>query len=417
MVEYLPRIVDDELSERLKSAGAVVIEGPKACGKTWTADQRAADRLLLDVDEAARAAIEIAPGVALDRPAPLLLDEWQEFPSVWNHVRRAVDERQLRGQFILTGSSVPDDDVSRHSGAGRFSFLRMRPMSLFETGNSTGDVSFGALFDAAQISARDPGVTIQDIAEIITRGGWPAQQKGSVESARRSAVDYLEQTCSVDVSRLGQRQRDPVKVRAVVRAIARSIGSPVKSATLANDAGVAVETVEKLDPRTVRDYLNALERLLVLEDQPAWAPSLRSKRRIRMAPKRHLVDPSLAVAALGAGPGALLKDLNYLGHLFESLVVRDLRILSQPLGGKVLHYSDNKGGEADAVVELPDGRWAAIEVKLGAAAVDHGATSLLRMSKLIEGTGPAFLAVVTGTGIAYTRNDGIHVVPIGSLGP
>jgi len=416
-MEYLPRIVDGELAERLESAGAVVIEGPKACGKTWTAEQRAADRLLLDVDEAARAAIEIAPGVALDRPAPLLLDEWQEFPSVWNHVRRAVDERQLPGQFILTGSSVPVDDVSRHSGAGRFSFLRMRPMCLFEAGRSTGDVSLEAMFNGEQIAARDPGLTIHDIAEVVTRGGWPAQQKGSIEAARRAAADYLEQICSVDVSRLGERQRDPVKVRAVVRAVARSIASPVRSATLANDAGVDVETAAQVDPRTVRDYLNALERLLVLEDQPGWAPSLRSKRRIRTAPKRHLVDPSLAVAALGAGPEGLLKDLNYLGHLFESLVVRDLRVLSQPLGGKVLHYSDNKGSEADAIIEMPDGRWAAIEVKLGTTAVDRAADSLLRVSRLIEGTAPVFLAVVTGRGVAYTRRDGVHVVPVGSLGP
>jgi uncharacterized protein len=416
-VDYLPRIVDRELAERLESAGAVVIEGPKACGKTWTAEQRAADRLLLDVDDAARAAIEIAPGVALDRPAPLLLDEWQELPAVWNHVRRAVDERQLTGQFILTGSSTPADDVSRHSGAGRFSFLRMRPMCLFESGRSTGEVSLKAMFDGDGIAARDPGITIHDIAEIITRGGWPAQQNSPLESARRAAADYLEQTCAVDVSRLGERRRDPVKVRAVIRAIARSIASPVRSSTLASDAGVDIETADQVDPRTVRDYLDALERLMVLEDQPGWAPSLRSRRRVRSAPKRHLVDPSLSVAALGAGPQALLTDLNYLGHLFESLAIRDLRVLSQPLGGQVMHYSDNKGGEADAIIELADGRWAAIEVKLGASAVDQGADSLNRMARLITGTTPAFLAVVTGTGVAYTRPDGVHALPIGSLGP
>lgn len=416
-MDYLPRIVDRELSERLDSAGAVVIEGPKACGKTWTAEQQAADRLLLDVDDSARAALEIAPRVALDRPAPLLLDEWQEVPRIWNHVRRAVDERQLPGQFILTGSSTPADDVSRHSGAGRFSFLRMRPMCLFESGHSTGEVSLQAMFDDQRIAARDPGITVHDIAEIITRGGWPAQQNSPIEAARRGAADYLEQICAVDVSRLGERRRDPAKVRAVVRAVARSIASPVRSSTLANDAGVDIETAAQIDPRTVREYLDALDRLMVLEDQPGWAPSLRSKRRVRSAPKRHLVDPSLAVAALGAGPQALLNDLNYLGHLFESLVIRDLRVLSQPLGGHVLHYSDNKGGEADAIIELSDGRWAAMEVKLGASAADKGAESLIRITKQIADTTPAFLAVVTGTGVAYTRPDGVHVLPIGSLGP
>jgi len=416
-VDYLPRIVDRELSERLESAGAVVIEGPKACGKTWTAEQQATDRLLLDIDQAARTAIEIAPDVALDRPAPLLLDEWQEVPRIWNHVRRAVDKRQLPGQFILTGSSTPADDVSRHSGAGRFSFLRMRPMCLFESGSSTGDVSLSAMFAGESIAARNPGTTVHDIAEIITRGGWPAQQRCSVEAARRAAVDYLEQICAVDVSRLGERQRDPVKVRAVVRAIARSIASPVRSSTLAGDAGVDVETTHQVDPRTVRDYLDALQRLMVLEDQPAWSPSLRSKRRVRSTPKRHLVDPALAVAALGAGPRALLNDLPYLGHLFESLTIRDLRVLSQPLDGTVMHYSDNKGTEADAIIELADGRWAAIEVKLGAAAIDQGARSLIRLATQITGPAPTFLAVITGTGVGYTRPDGVHVLPIGTLGP
>ena len=416
-MDYLPRIVDRELSERLHSAGAVVIEGPKACGKTWTAEQQSADRLLLDVDDSARTAIEIAPEVALDRPAPLLLDEWQEVPRIWNHVRRAIDERQLPGQFILTGSSTPADDVSRHSGAGRFSFLRMRPMCLFESGSSTGDVSLSAMFAGERVAARDPGTTVHDIADVITRGGWPAQQHSSIEAARRAAADYLEQVCAVDVSRLGERQRDPIKVRAVVRAIARSIASPVKSSTLANDADFDVETTRQVDPRTVRDYLDALQRLMVLENQPAWAPSLRSKRRVRSAPKRHLTDPSLAVAALGAGPQALLKDLPYLGHLFESLVVRDLRVLSQPLDGHVLHYSDSRGGEADAIVELADGRWAAIEVKLGAAAIDQGAASLIRLATQVTGPSPTFLAVVTGSGVGYTRPDGIHVLPIATLGP
>lgn len=412
---YLPRVVDDELSRRLDAAGAVVIEGPKACGKTETAKRQTGSVVLLDVDAQALAAARVDPSLVLNGPIPRLLDEWQVEPAIWNHVRRAVDERQAAGQFILTGSSVPPDDVDRHTGAGRFSFLRMRPMSLAESGHTSGQVSFSEMFAGVPVRAADSGMTVPRLAELITIGGWPAQQGASVGAAAQAAIDYLHQVCTVDVARVGGARRDPAKVEALVRSLARNVATEVAITTLAADAGGADGELSRV---TVSEYLTVLERLMVIEDQPAWAPHLRSTRQLRSSAKRHFADPSLAVAALRAGPERLLQDLNFFGLLFESLVVRDLRVLSQPLGGSVLHYRDNKGLEVDAVVELADGRWAAFEIKLGQAAIDQAATSLSKFRDVVdlERRGePAVLGVITATGYGYVRDDGIAVIPIGTL--
>ncbi len=414
-MSYLPRVVDDELRRRLDAAGAVVIEGPKACGKTETATRRAGSVVLLDVDAQALAAARVDPSLVLDGPIPRLLDEWQVEPAIWNHVRRAVDERQAAGQFILTGSSVPPDDVDRHTGAGRFSFLRMRPMSLAESGHTSGQVSFAEMFAGLPVRAADSGMTVPRLAELITIGGWPAQQGASVGAAAQAAIDYLHQVCTVDVARVGGARRDPAKIEALVRSLARNVATEVAITTLAADAGGADGELSRV---TVSEYLTALERLMVIEDQPAWAPHLRSTRQLRSSAKRHFADPSLAVAALRAGPDRLLQDLNFFGLLFESLVVRDLRVLSQPLGGSVLHYRDNKGLEVDAIVELADGRWAAFEIKLGQTAIDQAATSLSKFRDVvdIERRGePAVLGVITATGYGYVRDDGIAVIPIGTL--
>jgi predicted AAA+ superfamily ATPase len=416
-VPYLPRIVDAELQARLGAAGAVVIEGPKACGKTETARQRAASSVLLDIDANARRAVAVDPSLVLEGDTPRLLDEWQIEPEVWNHVRRAVDQRGAPGQFILTGSSVPNDDVTRHTGAGRFSFLRMRPMTLFETGHTNGAVSLASLFAGEPPRSGDPGVTVRDLADRIAMGGWPAQQGRKVADAARAARDYLEQVSQVDVGRVVGAPRDPTKLGRLLRSLARNTATEVATTVLAADAGGGEGP---LDRHTVTGYLDVLERLMVIEDQPAWSPHLRSRATLRRSETRHFVDPSLALAALGAGPERLLRDLNLLGMLFESLVVRDLRVLAQPLDGKVWHYRDSYGLEVDAVVQLADGRWAAFEVKLGAGLVDAGAESLLRFRSAldIQKTGePEVLAVICGTGFGYVRPDGVAVIPIGALAP
>lgn len=417
MPAYTPRIVDAELRELLGSAGAVVIEGPKACGKTMTASQQAASRVLLDIDQAARRALAVEPGLVLEGARPRLLDEWQVAPELWNQVRRAVDGADQPGQFLLTGSAVPADDASRHTGAGRFAFLRMRPMSLVETGASSGAVSLRELFGGAAASVVDPGLTLQDLSALIGRGGWPAQQARSLQAAGRAARDYLEQVRQVDISRVGERRLDPVRVGALLRAFGRHCATEAKLSTLAADTGGSDGA---LDERTVSGYLQALERLMVIEDQPAWAPHLRSRARLRKAPKRHFVDPSLALAAVGAAPERLLQDLEWFGQVFESLVIRDLRVYSQSLDSEVFHYRDDYGLEVDVILQLRDGRWGAIEIKLGEGQVEQAAATLKRFSAQIDAArsgSPAFLAVICGRGYGYRRPDGVLVIPIGALGP
>lgn len=414
---YLARIADAELAARLTSSGAVLIEGPKACGKTETARQQAASEVRLDVDTQARAAAEITPQLVLDRPAPLLIDEWQLVPSIWSHVRRAVDDRQARGQFILTGSATPNDDVARHSGAGRVAVMRMRPMCLAESGRSTATVSLTALLDSATQSAVDPGLSVPDLAEAITVGGWPAWQGASAATVSRGLRDYLTQITHIDVPAVSGKRRNPAKVDELLRSLARNSATEVTIKTLVADATGPGQT---LDRDSASAYLAALERLMVVEDQPAWAPAMRSRAQLRSSPRRHFVDPSLAVAALRASPARLLGDLESMGLLFESMVVRDLRVLAQPLDGQVLHYRDNKGLEVDAVVTCDDGRWGAFEVKLGHSRIGEAAENLLAFASKIDTSvcgEPGVLAVVTGTGLAYRRKDGVHIVPIGTLGP
>ncbi len=415
--DYTPRIVDHELAERLAATGAVVVEGPKACGKTATARQVAASEALLDVDANARAAIAVDPSLVLDGATPRLIDEWQVEPAIWNHVRRAVDDRGAPGQFILTGSAVPADDVTRHTGAGRLTRLRMRPMSLFESGVASGRVSLAALLAGEPARSADAGTTVLQIAREIAAGGWPGFRSLAQERQQRAVRDYLEEIRRVDVSRVDGLRRDPAKVGALLRSLARNTATHAGVSTLARDAG---DAGGPLSNDTTRAYLGVLERLMIVEDQPAWAPHLRSKYVLRGAPKRHFVDPSLAVAALQATPEALLRDLRLLGFLFESLVVRDLRVYAQASDAEVLQYRDSNGHEADAIVRAQDGRWAAFEVKLGAGQVEDGVRSLQRFARQIdtERCGPpAALGVIVATGLAYRREDGVQVIPIAALGP
>lgn len=411
-------MVDAELALRLSSAGAVLVEGARACGKTETSRRQAASEVLLDVDAGARRALSIEPSLVLDGPAPRLIDEWQlEAPVVWSHVRRLVDDRGEPGQFILTGSAVPEAESSRHSGAGRFSILRMRPMSLFESGHSTGRVSLSDLMEGSPPVSPDPGTSVADLAERVTVGGWPANLELTPEVAAQAARDYLRQIREVDVARALGGNRDPLRMGRLLASLGRNVATEVSISVLAADAG---SEGGELSRHTVYDYLDVLDRLMVTEDLPAWSTHMRSRATLRNAPKRHFVDPSLAVAAIGASPTRLLSDLNYLGLLYESLVIRDLRVLAQPLGGTVYHYRDSYGVEIDAIVALDDGRWGAFEMKLGTGLVEEGALALQRFAAQVDMSKagpPAVLAVICGTGYGYVRPDGISVVPCSALGP
>ncbi len=414
---YYSRIADIELTERLKSAGVVVIEGPKACGKTAMAKQVAQSEVLLDVDENARRAIAVDPALVLAGDTPRLIDEWQVEPVIWNHVRRMADQRQQTGQFILTGSAVPADDITRHTGAGRISRLRLRTMSLAETGFSSAEISLLDLFAGHFSGSTDPGHKLGDITEQLCRGGWPGNLNLKLKACLRAQRDYLEEIQRLDISRVDGIRRDPEKVTRVIRSLARSVATEVSARTIAADAGGADGP---LNNDTVRDYLSALVRLMVCEEQPAWPTHLRSKASQRKSVKRHFVDPSLAVAALRANLERLLQDLNLLGQLFESLVFRELNIYASAADADVYHYRDNTGLEVDAVVQRRDGDWCAFEVKLGSGQVDEAAAALrkfrdrLNLDKCGE---PKTLGVIVSSGYGYRREDGVAVIPIGVLGP
>lgn len=413
---YQARVVDEELRARLGATGAVVIEGPKAVGKTATARQVAHSEVLLDVDAAAQRAIEVDPSLVLAGEAPRLIDEWQLAPILWNHIRRAIDDGNAPGRFILTGSAVPADDVTRHSGAGRIGRLRMRPMSLFESGYSTGEISLASLFDGETARSPEPALSVNDLVQRLAIGGWPGLIGVNVDPALRLVRDYLDEIRRIDVGRIDETRRDAQKVGRVLRALARHTSTYAAATTIAADAGGGDGS---LDDETVRAYVSVLERLMVIEDQPPWAPHLRSRSTLRRASKRHFVDPSLAVAALRATPPRLLDDLALTGFLFESAVVRDLRVYAQAIDGQVLQYRDNTGLEVDAIVEA-DGAWGAFEIKLGQGRLEEAAATLKRFASRIdvEQTGPpAVLGVIVATGYGYVREDGIAVIPIGALGP
>jgi predicted AAA+ superfamily ATPase len=415
---YRPRVLDDVLARRLRSSGAVLLEGPKASGKTFTAEQHTATHVRLDTDEAARAALAVDPALVLSGPAPLLVDEWQlEATRVWNHVRQEVNRRGVPGQFVLTGSAVPDDDVARHTGAGRFARLVLRPMSLFESGESDGRMSLGALLSGDRPTAPDPGLTVADVAEAVVRGGWPLHLGLDVADASRAAADYVRTIVQVDVPRLEGTHRDPERTMRFVQALARNVAMELKVARLAADVDAGGSSLAR---STAYDYLSALRRLMILDELTPWATHLRSRAVLRTAPRIHLSDPSLSAAALGAGVPRLLADLNYLGLLFESLVVRDTRVYAEPLDATVHHYRDSDGLEVDLVVQTRTGPWGAIEVKLGTGQVDAAARQLLRFADKVDTTRagePAFLAVVTAAGYGYTRPDGVVVIPVGAFGP
>ena len=416
-MDYLPRIVDAELAVLLEAAGAVLIEGPKASGKTATAMRAAASEVLLDVDDNARRMIGVDPAAVLDGGTPRLIDEWQLEPAIWNHVRRTVDRRSLPGQFILTGSAVPADDTTRHTGAGRFARLRMRPLSLYEAGHSSGEISLQGLLDGEKPRANRSELSIASLAELICAGGWPGNAGKSPGAALRMNRGYLDEIRRVDISRVSDRRRDPVKVARLVRSLARNVATPVAISKLAADvAGNGGD----LKADTVAAYLDALERLMLVENQPAWSPHLRSRTTLRSAPVRHFVDPSLAAAALRATPARLAADPESLGLLFESMVIRDLRVYAQAADAHVFHYREKEGLEVDAIVEAADGRWAAFEIKLGERWVADGSKNLDRLAKRMEKSDrepPSALAVIVPNGYGHAGTQDVGVIPVGALGP
>ena len=414
-MEYRARIVDGLLAARLQAVPTVVIDGARGSGKTASARQQARSEVRFDVDSHALALAELDPAAVIEGPEPRLFDEWQHAPAIWNHVRRASDEGRRPGRFILTGSAVPADDATRHTGAGRISRIRLRPMTLFETGQSNGAASMRGLLSASHVAGAASGASLSDVTGALCRGGWPANIDTSTVAAQQYVRDYLDEVHRADV---GGRRRDPVGVRRLLRSLARNTATEASHSTLATDAGGE----RPLHRDTVRAYIDALERVFVVEDQPAWSARLRSRSRLRQASKRHFVDPSLAVAALRAGPRRLERDLELLGLLFESLVLRDLRVYAGAHDGEVYHYRDNTGLEVDAVVETAAGEWIAAEAKLGGdKAIDSAARNLLKLRSRVDTDAvgePSKLIVVTAVGgYAYTRPDGVAVIPVTALGP
>ncbi len=423
---YMPRVCDGILDLELQAAGAVLIEGPKWCGKSRTALEKAKSAVMMQDPAMASSYLKTAqamPSLLLRGKTPHLVDEWQVAPVLWDAVRSEVDLRGGMGHFILTGSATPvegnDDEAlrRRHSGTGRIARLRMRPMTLWESGDSTGEVSLRALFGGPEPVAGASRASIPDLARFVCRGGWPESVGRPDKVALRIASNYVKAVVEEDIHRVDGVEKNPARVRALLRSLARNISTLAATETLAAD--IRANDTSASD-KTVAAYLNALRRLYLLEETPAWMPTLRSKTALRSSPKRQFVDPSIATAVMGVGPEGVLMDFNTFGFLFESLCTRDLRVYAQALDGTVSHYRDKNGLEADLVVSLPDGRWAPVEVKLGEGQIDEAAAHLRKLQSLVDPvrTGPpAFAMVLTGTPFAYRRDDGIVVCPLACLKP
>ncbi|MEW6082349.1 MAG: DUF4143 domain-containing protein [Bacillota bacterium] len=416
--KYLSRIADKLLDTALHASGAVLIEGPKWCGKTRTAKERASSFLFMqDPDYTASylKAADAKPSLLLRGATPRLIDEWQLAPVLWDAVRFAVDERGVAGQFILTGSAVPMDNAMRHTGTGRISRMLMRPMSLYESLESSGDISLKALFEGNTDTEGLSRLTIDRLAYSLARGGWPASVGEIDSTALRRVYDYVDAVINIDVSRVDEVEKSPARVRALMRSLARNVSTMASLTTIRNDIAGDEDTISE---KTIASYLNALRRIFVVEDLPAWNPALRSKTTLRTSPKRYFVDPSIAIAVLRTTPDSLLENFSTFGFLFESLCIRDLRVYAQALDGEVFHYRDKSGLEADAIVHLKDGRWGAIEIKMGSKEIEEAAGNLktlrekINLDKMRE---PSFLMVLTGTELAYRRGDGVYIVPIGCL--
>ena len=432
MTEYINRIIDNELAEQLQASGAILIVGPKWCGKTTTASRQSHSVIKLQDVRLRSAYLQMAdtdPMKLLEGDTPRLIDEWQEAPILWDAVRNAVDERGEDGQFILTGSTVVEDknDEIRHTGTGRIARVTMYPMSLYESGESNGVVSIAKLFDDPVCDLGGAGCEL-DLERLVfaaCRGGWPSSLAKKSDGAKlRVARNYLDAICTTDASRVDGVLRDEMRVRAVMHAYARNISTLAADTTVLEDVRA---NFGDFSDKTLASYKSALERLFVIEDVAAWSPAIRSKTAIRSARKKEFTDPSIATAALGASPQKLLADLQTFGFVFETLCIRDLRVYTSAIGGRLSYYRDRYGLEADCVLHLPDGRSALIEFKLGNRQIEEGSAHLVQIRNLIREANasksgvhidePSLMMVVTGGNLAYTRKDGVHVVPIGCLKP
>lgn len=421
MSEYKKRIADEILRKRLGAIGAVLIEGPKWCGKTTTAMQQA--NSILFMQDSSNAAMinqmaDIGPKLLLEGDTPRLLDEWQVAPELWDAVRFEVDMRNAPGQFILTGSAVPMLKSTAHTGTGRIWRMTMRPMSLYESGDSTGEVSLEALFLGKFNDVVKNKLDFDDISYLICRGGWPMAMQQTKEDALMNAYAYYDGVVNSDLSRADGVLRNPQNVDLLLRSYARMIGS---QSTLTNiRADMKIVDEQELDINTVRSYIETLKKIFVVEELSGWNPNIRSKNAIRTSPTRYFVDPSIAVAALNLGPGNLANDLNTMGFFFENMCIRDLRVYADGLNGSLYKYRDKYGLECDAVLTLRNGQYALIEIKLGGTkAVEEGAEALNKLEKLITEKGynpPTFKMIITGNNpYGYRRKDGIYQIPIGCL--
>lgn len=422
MTEYKRRIADRILERKVRGKGAVLIEGPKWCGKTTTAKQLA--KSVLDLGDSSvlkqsSQMIDISPKSLLEGATPRLVDEWQALPAIWDSIRSEVDKRGEPSQFILTGSSVlPDADATIHSGTGRYAHVMMRPMSLYESGESTGSVSLTDLFAGKTFDVQENKLEIEDLAYLTCRGGWPWATLISPEVALDQAFDYVDSVIKRDIQRVDKVKRSPERTRLLLRSYARNISQQVSYSTIRKD--MLSNDASTLDEDTVADYIKALKKLFVIEDLAAWNPNIRSKAAIRTSDTRHFVDPSIGTAALGLGPQDLINDLQSFGLFFEDMVVRDLRVYAEALDGEIYHYRDSSGLECDTVLHRRNGSYALLEVKLGGEdKINEGAACMIELANNIDTdrmSAPSFMAVIIGVGkYAYRRKDGVYVLPIGCL--
>ena len=417
-MSYKPRIIEEELKVKLGASGAVLIRGPKSCGKTETAMQFANSVLQVDQDEQVPYMMQTEPKRLLLGKIPRLIDEWQEQPKLWTYIRHEIDKRKDKAQFILTGSSTPAESVKMHSGAGRFTILNMRTMSWHEMGYSSGKTSLKNLLENKRIKISDEsGIDLETIIDRMIQGGWPALLGLKVKEAALINRAYIDLLAEADMSRVSDTKRDPVKVKNILKSLARNTATLVENTTIIKD--IKENENQEISRPTVTDYLNALSRLMITEDQPAWNTHIRSSASLRKSPKRHLTDVSLSIAALGADKNSLLQDIKFTGFLFESLVTHDLRAYAQANDATVNYYRDSSGLEIDAIVQKYNGDWAAFEIKLGIGMIEDAAKNLLQFVSILDTQKipkPKSLNIITGTGASYTRPDGINVISLSSIG-
>ena len=416
-MKYFPRLIEGDLIEKMASSGAVLIKGPKSCGKTATAKQFSKSILEMDRDIQVPIIMATNPRMLLAGESPRLIDEWQIYPEIWNYVRHEVDDNIKKGQFILTGSANPNDNIKLHSGAGRFTVLQMDTLTWQELGFSSGAFKMSDLLRGVLIDINEPGVSLDFIIDRLCIGGWPGLISANTKNALSMNRGYVDLLCEVDISRLSGVKRDPNKMRSLLRSIARNSATLVDNKTLEQD----VKTIDKneLSRNSITDYLDALLRLMVLYEQPAFNPHIRSSASMRKSPKRHLCDTSLAVAALGLDQDSLFKNIQYTGFLFESLVIHELNVYAKANDAMVFHYNDSYGNEVDAIVQKRNGDFAAFEIKLGVGYIEEAASNLKKFAASIDSSKmelPKSLNIISGTSMSYRRPDGINVISIASLG-